>query len=99
MEAPGAQLMTAEEFFLWASKPGNQDRFLELENGLIVESPLPGEQHGAVCSLVAYVLGTYHFTQGKGYLCTNCTGLIVRRGPDTVRGPDVMPFDEKRTLS
>jgi Uma2 family endonuclease len=29
---------------------------------------------------------------------SNDTGLLVKRGPDTVRGPDVMFFSETRTL-
>ena len=30
----------------------------------------------------------------KGYVCTNDTGIIVERDPDTVRGPDLMFFED-----
>ena len=84
--------MTAEEFFEWASRPENAGTRYELEDGEIVAMPSPGELHGVVCWLIARLLGNYLFARGAGYICTNDTGLIVRRGPDTVRGPDVMLF-------
>jgi Uma2 family endonuclease len=90
-----AGLMTAEEFYDWANRPENADRRWELEDGVPVEVSSeesdisPGELHGVVCWLVARLLGNYLFARGAGYLCTNDTGLLVRRGPDTVRGPDV----------
>lgn len=32
----------------------------------------------------------------RGHVCTNDTGLIVERDPDTVRGADVTLYDEVR---
>jgi Uma2 family endonuclease len=43
-------------------------------------------------------LANYIFQRGKGYVCSNDTGLLVDREPDTVRGPDVIVFDESRRL-
>lgn len=88
---------TAEEFWEWWAQSGKPGTRYELDRGVIVEVPPPGELHGIVCCLIAYLLGQYLFQRGKGFACTNDTGLLVGRNPDTVRGPDVMVFDE--TLS
>jgi Uma2 family endonuclease len=90
--------MTADEFVAWLDTVDNGDKVFELERGEIVEMPSPGELHGVVCGLVAYLLWRYIFQRGKGYLCTNDTGLLVEREPDTLRGPDIMLFDESRRL-
>lgn len=91
--------MTAEEFFDWANRPEHEDRRYELDDGEVVEMSRPGELHGVVCWLVSHLLGGYLFRRGAGYLCTNDTGLVVRRNPDTVRGPDVMLFLTSESLS
>jgi Uma2 family endonuclease len=98
MAAPITTPMTAEEFFEWANRPENAGRRLELENGRVVEMPSPGELHGLFCWLVTKVLTDYVFRRGIGYLLTNDSGLLVRRNPDTVRGPDVMVQLESRSL-
>lgn len=89
--------MTAEEFFDWANRPENEDGRYELEDGEVVEMPSPGELHGFVCWLTSMILGNYLIRRGAGYMCTNDTGLVVRRKPDTVRGPDLIVFLESRT--
>ncbi len=91
-------LMTAEEFVDWAGRPENEDKHYELDYGEIAEMPPPSELHGVVCFLIARILGNFLFSRGKGYLCSNDSGLLVARGPDTVRGPDLMLFDENRPL-
>jgi Uma2 family endonuclease len=90
--------MTADEFFEWANRSENADRFWELDEGEVIEMPSPGELHGVVCGLIAYLLWKYVFERGKGYVCSNGTGLLVKRKPGTVRGPDIMVFDESRPL-
>lgn len=89
--------MTADEFLDWLNRPENEDKLFELEDGIPVEMSRPGELHGVVCWLAAMVLGNYLFKRGAGFVCTNDTGLIVQRGPDTVRGPDLMLFLELQT--
>lgn len=84
-------LMTAEEFYVWLDRPENEDKLFELENGVPVQMPNPNNVHGAICFLVAYMLGLHLLPRG-GYVMTNDTGLVLRRRPDTVRGPDVMAF-------
>jgi Uma2 family endonuclease len=90
--------MTAEQFYEWVHRPENQDGAWELEQGEVVRMPSPGELHGTICGLVNHHLWRYVFQRGKGYVPSNDTGLIVEEGPDTVRGPDVMLFDEETDL-
>lgn len=88
--------MNAEEFFDWCNRSENRDRHFELERGEVVEMSRPGERHGFVCHNVGRILGNYAFQRRKGYVCNNDTGLILERNPDTVRGPDVVFYDEVR---
>src|SRR5258708_6669428 len=98
MATVSTELMTAEDFLDWASRPENQERFWELDQGKVVEMPSPGEIHGVVCGLISYLLWRYVIHRGQGYVCTNDTGLLVARDPDSVRGPDLMLFLETRSL-
>jgi Uma2 family endonuclease len=87
-------LLTAEQFYDWANRPENRDRPCELERGRIVEMSRPGMLHGMVCANVARILGNYAVARQRGYVCSNDTGVIVERGPDTVRGPEVLFFED-----
>jgi Uma2 family endonuclease len=88
--------MNAEEFFDWCNRPENRDRHFELERGEVVEVSRPGERHGCVCLNVGRVLANYTFEKRRGYACSNDTGLILERDPDTVRGPDVFLYDHPK---
>jgi Uma2 family endonuclease len=90
--------MTADEFFVWLQQVEKGERIFELERGEIVEMPSPGELHGMLCALLAHLLWRFVFQRGRGYVCSNDTGLLVESDPDTVRGPDLMLFDEQRKL-
>jgi len=91
--------MTADEFFAWANHPENQDRLWELERWEVVEMPSPGELHGILCGFLAHLLWSYVLRRGRGgAVSSNDTGLLVEEGPDTVRGPDLMLFDESLPL-
>lgn len=92
--ATAKKLMTAEEFYEWANHPDNCDKYCELERGEIVEMSRPGRRHGLVCANVVRVLGNFTVQRKKGYVCSNDTGVVVERDPDTVRGPDVMLFED-----
>jgi Uma2 family endonuclease len=91
--------MTAEQFFDWVNRPENRGKYCELERGEIVEMTRPGRRHGFVCSNVVGILRDYTVKRKKGYVCSNDTGLIVERDPDTVRGPDVMLFDDVQSYA
>lgn len=96
MATVASKLLSAEEFFDFAHLLENRDRRFELEDGEIVEMSLPGERHGVVCCNVAGILWTYTFARKKGYVCSNDTGLVLRRDLDTVRGPDVTLYNQSR---
>src|SRR5262249_23915689 len=94
MSTVQTQLLTAEQFYDWANRPENRGRVCELERGVIVEMSRPGKRHGMVCANVTRILGNYVAQRKKGYVCSNDTGVIVERNPDTVRGPDVLLFED-----
>jgi Uma2 family endonuclease len=86
--------MTADEFFGWVHQPENRDRYFELERGGIIEMPPPGKYHGFVCANVSRILGNFAAARRKGYVCTNDSGVLVERDPDTVWGVDVTFYDD-----
>lgn len=86
--------LTAEEFWEWANRPENQDKPYELDRGEVVEVTRPAEFHGVLCAWIAHLLWGYALRHGRGCVCSNDTGLLVERDPDTLRGPDVMFLDE-----
>jgi Uma2 family endonuclease len=98
MTTTAANPMSAEEFFEGAGLPENTDRCWELERGRVIELPLPGKVHGFVCGNIARILGNYAMEPGPGYVCTNNSALLVERGPDTVRGPDVSYYQDDQTF-
>ena len=89
--------MTAEEFYEWTHRPENRDRRFELERGEIVEMSRPGKQHGLICANIAGILWTFAKRRKKGYVCSNDTGVVVERENDTVRGPDILFFEDATT--
>ncbi len=94
-----SKTMTAEEFYEWVHLAEHQDRNFELVRGEIIEMSPPGKYHGFVCANVAAILGKFAFRHGKGYVCTNGSGVIVERDPDTVRGPDVTFYLDSQTAA
>ena len=92
------KLLTAEEFWEWASRPENQQKRYELDEGEVVEMPPPGVLHGVLCAWITHLLWQFAIKRQKGWVCSNDTGLLVKRDPDTLRGPDIMFFDENKKL-
>ena len=88
--------MTAEEFYDFANRPENRDRNFELEDGEVVEVSRPGELHGVVCANVTGLFWNYTRKIKRGRVCCNDMGLIVKRNPDTVRGPDVVLYTDSK---
>lgn len=86
--------MTAAEFYDFVHRPENRDRVFELERGEVVEKSLPGKLHGFDCANSTGILSNFTFARGKGYVCSNDTGIVVEKNPDTVRGPDIMVFED-----
>ncbi len=98
MATVGTKPLTAEEFYTWANRPENRDRTCELERGEIVEISRPGKRHGLICANGIRILWNYAAQRKKGYVCSNDTGIIVERDPDTVRGPDILFFEDATKL-
>jgi Uma2 family endonuclease len=94
MATAETKLMTAEEFYEWTHRPENHDKNCELVRGEIVEMPQPGKRHGFVCGNAVRVMGNFAHRRKKGYVCSNDTGVVVERDPDTVRGPDITFFED-----
>jgi Uma2 family endonuclease len=88
--------MTAAEFFDWVQRPENQGKHFELVRGEVVEMSRPGERHCLICGNVTGLLYNYLRQRGRGRVLPNDTGIILEREPDTVRGPDVVFFDDVR---
>jgi Uma2 family endonuclease len=91
--------MTADEFYEWSSRPENDNKWYELVRGEVVELPAPTKPHGFICGNVVRILGNFVFQQGKGYLTSNDSGVILEKGPDTVRGPDVAYYEDAATFA
>jgi Uma2 family endonuclease len=86
--------MSATEFATWVDRPENRRRWWELDRGRVIEMPPPKPPHGTVCGMIVYLLTQFAMGRRKGRVVSNDTGLIVEQNPDTVRGVDVMFFDE-----
>ena len=92
------KLMTADEFWDFVHRPENQGMEYDLVRGEIEALSRPGKVHGVVCAAVVFLLSLYARQRKKGYICGNDTGVIVERDPDTVRGPDIMYFEDAETI-
>jgi Uma2 family endonuclease len=88
------QLLTAEEFAqLPQPEDGSQQ---ELINGVVITMPPPSFYHGQVCSKIDRKIGNYIDSNQLGYITSNDSGVILKRGPDTVRGPDLAYWSRER---
>ncbi|WP_165244072.1 Uma2 family endonuclease [Paludisphaera soli] len=90
--ASNPRLMTAEEF-LQADLGDGQ---FELVRGEVVRLSPPLYEHGFICSNLTFHLGSYARRTGFGHTASNDTSVQTQRGPDTVRGPDVLFFSNAR---
>lgn len=69
--AAAKRLMTADEFYDLANLPENDNRWLELVRGEVIELPPPTRPHGVVCANATYVLNSYVRKRRKGYVTSN----------------------------
>ena len=79
------ELVTAEQVLDW---PDPEARF-ELVAGVVQPMTPAGGAHGVVVMALARVLGAHAHAHRLGALFSPDTGFVLRRGPDTVRCPDV----------
>ncbi len=89
--AIGAHLMTAEEF-----QQLDDERQLELERGELLVMNRPGLRHGYVSGKTLRIIGDFVEKHKLGRVFGNDSGVVTERGPDTVRGPDVMYYSFQR---
>jgi Uma2 family endonuclease len=82
---PEPALLTAEAFAR-RPDPGHPE---ELVEGRIIAMPPPGFRHGKVCNRLGRLLGNFADDHDLGHTLSNDSGVVTRRGPDSVRGPDV----------
>lgn len=75
--------VTAEELF---ASPRRRDH--ELVSGVLHVSEPPGGVHGRLATRLAHRLHAHVEQQGLGTVLVE-TGYVLRRDPDTVRGPDI----------
>ncbi len=83
--------MTAEDLLLMAQDDG---RRYELVRGELREMPPAGGYHGNVAFTVASIIGAY--IRGKDLGAGFTAGFVTRRGPDSVRAPDVAFVSKER---
>ncbi len=81
--ATATRLLTAEDVFKLPS-----DLRCELIDGVLIEMSPPGPEHGMISGTLTTLLGAYVRAQRLGIVFSEA-GFILRRGPDTVRAPDV----------
>lgn len=93
LAAPSAPpaLLTAEEFFeIYAGE------HCELVRGHAQEVPVPSARHGEVAVRAIRYLDRFVDDNKLGRICGNDSLVVLRRSPDTVRGPDVCYFSYTR---
>ena len=86
------RLIKAEEFL----EMDLGDGMHELVRGEIIEVPPPRPKHGPVCVNITFVLESFGRQTGHGYVLSNDTAIVTERGPDTVRGADLMYYSVAR---
>lgn len=84
-------LLTAEEF----ARRHSGD-YVELIDGEVVPIMPGGARHGQVCARVCRLVGGFIDDHKLGLVCSNDTFVLTRRGPDRVRGGDVVFWSKQR---
>jgi Uma2 family endonuclease len=84
--------MTIDEFL----KLPSSDCLKELVRGRVIESKLRTPRHGQVCMEIGGRIWS-HVRQAKiGTVVGGNSGIVTRREPDSVRGPDLAFFSQAR---
>ncbi len=94
MDAVKPQLLTAEEFWLL---PGSGKQ-RTLIRGEVVETMPPGGRHGVIALELSARLREWA-RSGPGGIIGVESRFVLRRNPDTVRGPDVFYVRAERVPS
>lgn len=92
MPTAPTRLLTADEFWEFLIRDGDEDTHYELREGRVTERPLEGQRHGFVCANGCYILWNYLKEGRPGYVCSSNTALLTAKAPDSVLCPDLMLF-------
>ncbi len=84
--APAPARLTGDEFL---RQYGDQSG-VELDQGLLLRTPLPGLLHGEVCANAYHLLREFVKPRNLGRLFTNDSFVRTRTDPDSYRGADVL---------
>ena len=69
---------------------------VELVDGRLIVCEPAGFRHGRVAARLAHILMAHVDANDLGIVCAAETGFVLRRGPDTVRAPDVAFISKQR---
>lgn len=86
------RLYTAEDLWEISHFPENAEKRLELVDGVIIEMPPAGGEHGGLGMEAGRVVGNHVKEHKSGYVTAAETGYILYKNPDgrdTVLAPDV----------
>lgn len=86
------RLLTAEEF---AELP-DDGVLKELVRGVPVPMNMPSPRHGEICLQSGHLLKVFLDSNSIGRAVSNDSGIITRRGPDSVRGGDISFYSFQR---
>jgi Uma2 family endonuclease len=89
---PAEAILTAEQYLALP----DDGRQTELVRGRVVEVPPANFRHGVLCNRIGRLVGNFVEDRNLGWVINNDAGVITRRDPDSVRGPDVAFFSYAR---
>ena len=84
-------LVTAEEF---VDKYSHD--YAELIDGVLKERGMPSLRHGQVCLKAGRLIGNFVEDRQLGHTMSNDSHILIRKNPDTVRGPDLSYYSFQR---
>jgi Uma2 family endonuclease len=91
---PNPELMTAEDLMALP----DDGSFHELDEGRLVTMPPSAARSSRVCTLLLIKLGAFVLQHGLGMLMGEQGGVVLRRGPDIVRAPDISFVRQDRVV-
>ncbi len=85
MSTTTATLLSGDEFL----RLYGDDKRVELVDGQIVRYPMPGMEHGVVCSTANYLITAFVRENHLGRVMGNDNFILTKTSPDRYRGADV----------